>query len=170
MIATRTFLALALVAPLFAEPAMTDRITPEQLAAKPQESPLLALPQLKSPDEAKVKSSSKESIIAQSDILTDGSRWTLVPKGAVLHTPSSMAAKVGGSPMGQLVPWADFLAANPAWITTEEISYDQACGKIPLSLEHTNFWPKQGKVVVAVHLGGPISVKNAAAPTTNAAR
>jgi hypothetical protein len=168
MILTRSFLALALVAPLLAEPAMTDRITPEQLAAKDQQSPLLALPQLKSPDEVKVKNSADESLLGTSDILSDGTHWTLVPKGAVLHTPAAMAKRVGVEPVGQLLVWSDFLNVNRAWLQAEEISYEQATGKIPLVAEHAAFWPKQGKVIVAVHLGGPISVRTS--PPSPAAR
>ena len=101
----------------------------------------------------------EQSLIKQSDILHDGSNWTIVPKGAVLHVPAPMTPRVGAKPLGTLLSWADFLMANRGWILTEEISFDQAAGKQPLPEARRQFWPTQTKVIVAVHQGGPISVR-----------
>lgn len=166
MIASRVFLAsLVLTSSLFAADVITLPTTPEQLAARGNESPIQGLTPLKSPTEAKVVSAASQSFIGQSEILSDGTRWTLLPKGSLLHVPGSMSSRIGTKPSsGQLVVWADFLAANRAWIASEEVSFDQASGKTAIAADHSAFWPKQGKVIVAVHQGGPISVK--AAPTT----
>lgn len=138
-------------------------------AANPPASPFSALPQVPPKEDAEktVVRVSEESILDRSDILSDGTRWTLVPKGAVLHLPAKLAERVGDRPTGTLVGWHDFLAANRNWLAAEEISMDQAAGQAPLSADRPDTWEKQGKVVVAVHLAGPISVKPApAAPAT----
>lgn len=141
-----------------AQTVLTERITPEQFAAMKKPSPLDNLPQTDATAEKQVLRSGDQSIIRQSDILTDGTHWTLVPKGAVLHVPAAMASRVGSNPAGKLLPWMDFLVANRAWISTEETSFDQAAGKVPLLAERRASWQKFNKVVVAVHQGGPISV------------
>ena len=109
--------------------------------------------------EAQVTRPEGQSLIKQSEILHDGTHWTLVPKGAVLHVPAQMGPRVGTKPIGTLLPWSDFLIANRAWIQTEEVTFDQAAGKVPLQDARKEFWLNQTKVIVAVHLGGPISVK-----------
>ncbi len=117
-----------------------------QAAAGQAEQPVVARP-------------GEQSLIKQSDVLHDGRHWTIVPKGAVLHVPGPMAPRVGAKPLGTLLSWADFLMANRGWILTEEISFDQAAGKQPLPEARRQFWPTQTKVIVAVHQGGPISVR-----------
>ena len=99
-----------------------------------------------------------ESIIAQSEILHDGEHWTLVPRGAVLHIPAQHASNVGSRPIGTLLQWSEFLAKNPAWIQARETSFDEASGEAEFPEAHVAHWPKQDRVIVAVHQGGPISV------------
>jgi hypothetical protein len=106
-----------------------------------------------------------QSLIKQSEILHDSIHWTLVPKGAVLHVPAQMSPRVGTKPLGTLLTWEEFLMANRAWIQTEEVTFDQAAGKVPLQEARQEFWKNQTKVIVAVHLGGPISVKIPATST-----
>lgn len=146
---------------LAAEPVVTDLITPEQMAALQASSPFdeLKKQQRAAEKEAKVARPEGQSLIKQSEILHDGTHWTIVPKGAVLHVPAQMRPRVGTKPIGTLLPWDDFLIANRAWILTEEITFDQASGKTPLQDVRKEFWQNQTKVIVAVHLGGPISVK-----------
>ncbi len=140
-------------------PQMTDRITPEEIAARQKSSPISALEQQVAGAEAKVARPGEQSFIKQSDILHDGTHWTLVPKGAVLHTPPAMATRVGAKPLGTLLSWNDFLLANRAWLFTEEVTFNQAAGKQPILPSRSEAWGKIGKVIVAVHQGGPISVK-----------
>lgn len=127
-------------------------------------SPFSALPQTAPAEdgEKNIVRPREESILAQSTILSDGTCWTLVPKGAVLHLPATHKARVDSKPLGSLLPWADFLARNFAWLGTCELSLDQAAGKQPLAAGLSDNWTKLGKVVVAVHLAGPVSVKPAA--------
>jgi hypothetical protein len=100
-------------------------------------------------------------------VLHDGSRWTIVPVGSVVHIPERMKSRVGATPSGELLAWQDFLALNRAWISTCEVSFEQASGKDPLPAERTAFWAKQDKIIVAVHQSGPISFRGSTeTPTT----
>jgi hypothetical protein len=161
---TSLLLLAVLAEAALAAPPMTDRITPEEIAARRKPSPLATLGQATAPPEAKVARAGGESLIKQSDILSDGTHWTLVPKGAVLHTPEALANRVGAKPLGILLSWIDFLTVNRGWLFTEEVTFNQAAGKAPIPASRTEFWQKNGKVIVAVHLGGPISVRTE--PTT----
>jgi hypothetical protein len=149
----------SLASAAFAAPAMTDRITPEEIAARQKSAPSPALVQPVAGAEVKVARPGEQSLIKQSDILSDGNNWTLVPKGAVLHIPAALSNRVGAKPLGTLLSWTDFLTVNRGWLFTEEVTFDQAAGKSPILRSRTEFWKKNGKVIVAVHLGGPISVR-----------
>lgn len=107
-----------------------------------------------------------QSIIKQSMILHDGTNWTLVPKGAVIFLPEALKNRVDVKPVGTLLPWMEFLTKNISWITTNEVSFDQAAGNVSLPAERVAFWAKQDKIVVAVHQSGPISVNIAKQPQT----
>ncbi|MCW1926158.1 hypothetical protein OKA05_26610 [Luteolibacter arcticus] len=155
-----TLLLLALANVTLAAPTMTDRITPAEIAARQKSaSPLAAIPQPAAATEAPVVRPGDQSLIKQSDILNDGIHWTIVPKGAVLHVPPAFAARVGAKPVGTLLPWIEFLTVNRNWLFTEEVTFDHAAGKKPLPPSRLEAWQKFNKVVVAVHLGGPISVR-----------
>lgn len=138
-------------------------ITPEALAKLQKTSPMTRLRQ-PAKDEVTVARPNEQSIIKQSSILHDGTNWTLVPRGAVVFVPTAQKARVDVKPVGNLLSWADFLVKNRAWITTTDISFDQAAGNEPMPAERGSFWAKQDKVVVAVHQNGPISVRVASEP------
>ena len=142
---------------LHAEPAIQEPITAAQLAAKQRGGSLTVLSQ-EAPSASPVPRSEGQSIISQSEILHDGEYWTLVPKGAVLHIPAQHASNVGSRPIGTLLQWSEFLAKNPAWIQARETSFDEASGEAEFPEAHVAHWPKQDRVIVAVHQGGPISV------------
>lgn len=144
---------------------LVARITPDALGQLQQADPMIRL-QKPAAGEAKVERPVNQSIIGQSTILHDGSRWTIVPKGAVLFIPERMKSRVNATPSGQLLAWTDFLTANRGWINTCEVSFEQAAGKDALPPERAAFWSKQDKIVVAVHQRGPISF-HAAKDTTN---
>jgi hypothetical protein len=153
----------------FAAVPIVARITPDALAKLQQESPMALLPPPPAKGESNVRRPEAQSIIKQSLILNDGKNWTLIPKGAVLFLPEAMKCRVDVKPSGPLLVWRDFLARNQAWITTNDISFDQATGKKPLQAERVAFWPKQDKVVIATHQNGPITVrvsKETQAPAT----
>jgi len=158
---TTLALLLACAGTAIASPPMSDPVTPEEMAERQKISPASTIQQAQTTAtvEAKVQRAGEQSLIKQSDILHDGSNWTLVPKGAVLHVPAQMTPRVGAKPLGTLLAWNDFLAANRAWISTEEVSFEQAAGKKPLNEDHKEYWTTQTKVIIATHQGGPISVR-----------
>lgn len=153
-----TLMLLVLANSAFAAVPILSRTTAEALAKLQQDSPMKLL-QSPPKEGAKIHRPEDQSIIKQSVILQDGTHWTLVPKGAVIYLPQAMKSRVDAKPDGTLLAWPDFLARNQAWITTHDISFDQATGNKPLQTESVAFWPKQNKVVIAVHQKGPISVR-----------
>jgi hypothetical protein len=150
---------------LAAQPIL-DRITPDGLAKLQQADSTVRL-QKPAEGETKVARPADQSIIAQSTILSDGTNWTLVPKGAVLFVPEKLKTRISDQPSGTLLSWSDFLVNNHNWITPCEISIEQATGKTPLSANRSAFWVKQEKIVVAVHQRGPISFRSAPIPISS---
>jgi hypothetical protein len=158
---------LALAGTVAAAPQMTERITPEEIAARHKSSPMAAIPKPNATGQKSVVARpGDQSLIEQSDVLNDGINWTLVPKGAVLHVPQPFTTRVGSKPLGTLLSWSDFLKVNRNWLFTEEVLFEQAAGKRPIPPSRTDAWNKLGKVVVAVHRGGPISVRHVPEPAT----
>lgn len=157
------FILCALAPCVFAQSPIIARITPSALAKLQQNNPMIRLTK-PAAGEAKVTTPANQSIIQQSMILHDGKNWTLVPKGAVIFLPDAMKARVNVKPIGNLLTFIDFITINRSWITTNEVSFDQAAGNAPLPPERVSFWAKQDKIVVAVHQSGPISVRIASEP------
>ncbi len=148
----------ALATSALAGPPVLVRITPEALAKLQQENPMLQLPK-PAVGEAKVTTPENQSILKQSMILHDGKNWTIVPKGAVVFLPETLKSRIDAKPVGKLLTFADFITANRNWITTSEVSFDQAAGNEDLPLASVTSWSKQDKLVIAVHQSGPISVR-----------
>lgn len=148
----------ALVTSALAGSPVLVRITPQDLAKLQQTSPMSSL-EKPAKNAAPTSQAVEQSIIKQSIILHDGKNWTIVPKGAVIFLPEAMKSHVDVKPVGTLLTWIDFLTKNRSWITTNDVSFNQAAGSESLPAERVAFWAKQDKVVVAVHQNGPISVR-----------
>lgn len=148
----------ALASSAFAATPVLVRVTPEALARLQQTKPMSRL-ETPTEGQAKVNRPNHQSIIAQSTILHDGKNWTLVPKGALIFLPEAMKSRVDVKPLGTLLTWTDFLTKNRAWITTNDVSFDQAAGTEAIPPERVTYWAKQDKVVIATHRQGPISVR-----------
>jgi hypothetical protein len=133
------------------------KVTAQDLANLQKRDPMIRL-EKPSADEAKVIRPVNQSIIKDSTILHDGQNWTLVPKGAVLHLPEAMKSRVNVRPVGTLLAWSDFLMKNRGWITTADVTFEQAAGTVALPEERAAHYRKLNRVVVAVHQTGPISV------------
>ena len=142
-----------------AAPQIVDRVSSEELVARRQAG-ADALARLSTAREAALPTARPEhqDVIGNSEIISCGRFWTIVPKGAVLHIPEAMAARIKGEPTGDYSPWIDFLARNRAWLETVEVSIAEASGETALPANQTERWQKNGHVVVAVHRAGPISV------------
>ena len=151
-------LILALVSTAATAAPMTDRISADALQARRAAgSPVATLAQQAEPNK-QVTRTKDQSLIKQSMIISDGQNWTLVPNGAVLHIPETLNSRINVRPVGNLLSWKEFVTRNRNWISGEEVSMRQAEGVQPIDARRIAYWPKQSKVIVAVHLGGPISV------------
>ncbi|MES2476171.1 MAG: hypothetical protein V4640_10345 [Verrucomicrobiota bacterium] len=100
----------------------------------------------------------KPTTARKSVVLHDGIHWTIVPTKAVLFLPEAMLEKVDAKPVGKLLPWSEFLAKNASWITTDEVTFDQAAGNQVVPSSQTAAWRSQEKLVIAVHHNGPVPV------------
>jgi hypothetical protein len=152
-----TLLLCALFAHTLAAKPVLCRITPEALASLQQKDPMIRLAK-PADDQAGTVGTEPQSIIKQSTILNDGKNWTMVPNGAVVHLPPALKQRVNTPPAGTLLPWLEFLTLNRSWISTSEVTFDQAAGSQALPEERTSFWTKQNSLIIAVHQNGPISV------------
>ncbi len=161
-----TIILAFLAGPSLAAQPLLPRVTAKTLAGLQSLDPMVTLVTPPA-GEAEVVRPDKQSIIKQSTILHHGTNWTIVPKGAVVFLPEEMKSRVDGVPAGTLLSWLEFLTMNRGWITTCEVTVAQATGKDPVPTERSAFWEKQNKVVVAVHQGGPITLRmNDPAPPT----
>jgi hypothetical protein len=156
----------ALTTGTFAAQPILPRIEPQELAERQCAKPMAVL-QTQAKAGGAVTHPADQSIIKQSVILHYGADWTLIPQGAVVFIPEKMKNRIIDKPTGTLIAFKDFLIKNRAWITTVEVSIDQATGAKPLPAKQAEFWSKHDKVVIAVHQNGPISMRvSKPAPTT----
>jgi hypothetical protein len=82
----------------------------------------------------------------------------LVPKGSILHIPETRAANVADLPGKQFVIWAGFLASQRAWVSTFEVTLEQARGEVAIPVDKIEAFKKGNSIVVATFRGGAISV------------
>lgn len=153
-----TLLLCAMALSAHAAQPVLVRVTAKTLADLQARDPMIRLV-TPAEGEAKVVRPHNQSLIGQSTILHDGANWTLVPNGALVFLPEALKSKVNAKPVGTLLPWAEFLTKNSAWISTSEVSFDEAAGNKEIPSERSSQWAKQDKAVVAVHQAGPISVQ-----------
>lgn len=154
------FLALAAGASA-AQPVLV-RVTPEDIARLHQKDPMIRMekPTTSTPPIVRPEES---ALVKESTILHDGSNWTMVPNGAVIHLPESQRGHINARPVGNLMSWRDFLAKNSSWLSTRDISFDQAAGNEKISPTQLADWREGEKIVIAVHQKGPIRMKLAMA-------
>ncbi|MEI6654048.1 MAG: hypothetical protein WCP45_04715 [Verrucomicrobiota bacterium] len=140
-------------------PVMQDAVTHEQLAQRlpriQQEDPMKRLPESTGENPAK---NPPEDLFSQSDVLCFGGMATLVPKRAILQVPKPLASRMQFLRGSTLMGWSEFYAKNRGWITTVDVSRAQAEGNEPLAADVTTRLKDSTALVVATHLGGPISV------------
>ena len=106
-----------------------------------------------------IRSGKTESLVNRSSTLSHGKHWTFVPKGSLLHVPLNYKDRVDGERNGTLLPWAQFLAKNRTWVHAQDVTLAQARGDVPFTEDEVKVYKNNGRVVVAVCHGGPISVK-----------
>ncbi|MCF7676297.1 MAG: hypothetical protein K9N23_15865 [Akkermansiaceae bacterium] len=99
-----------------------------------------------------------KDILEKSEILCFGGVATLVPKYALLGIPAKFKARTKIANGARVLPWVEFLAKNRSWISTVEVTADEAAGRQMLPAKTQQAVVDCGNVVVATHLDGPISV------------
>lgn len=157
--------ALLLIIPLLtplaqAAPGERDEIAPLDidLARLTNHRAFQRLQASREPTDQAIRTAGEPSRPSRSLILTDGTHWTLVPRGAVLHLPGKLADRVDARPVGTLLPWNRFLEHNQDWLRTEELTLRQAEGVHAIHPRRVQSWPRQDKLVVGVHRGAPVHV------------
>jgi len=107
-----------------------------------------------------------QDLLSRSDIVCFGGAATLVPKRAILQIPKNLTDRMRIQPGVRIKTWSDFYAVNRGWITTVEVSREQAEGRRPLAEEMKTRIVKSGNLIVATFQGGPISVLPLKIPAT----
>ncbi len=148
----------ALASCAFGTTPILECVTPEALLKSRQIDPMSHM-EKPSDDVLSASRQQSKSLIDQSTILCFGGNWTLVPPNAVIHLPAALKARVNTTPSGTMLPWVEFLTKNTNWITTNEVTFDQAAGNESIPAARMAFLNQQDKVVVAVHQNGPISIQ-----------
>lgn len=161
-----TGLCFLLVAPASAQPAgnaapkpMRDALSQAELSRQRRQAeltdPMRDLVKSDATDPS--KTSLPQDLISRSDILCFGGLATLVPKFAIVFTPSQLADRIGMRPGAKIVPWLEFYAANRGWLSTVEVTLAQAEGSEPIGEKTAERIQKGGNLTVATYQGGPIS-------------
>lgn len=98
-----------------------------------------------------------KDLVSQSDVISYNGQATLVPKNSILSKPASFEARLKFNPGDKIVTWSEFYAANRAWITSVEITMEEAKGTKPLPESTTKQLSKSRNLLVTTFSGGPIS-------------
>jgi hypothetical protein len=159
-------ISLLLLLPLLAHaetqqtPKFRDAATHEQLVKKLKRSdqydPMKSLKTVEGEDPS--KHNQPLDLLEQSDVICFNGLATLVPKRAILATPSNHKDRLSIQPGVRVVGWSEFFAQNRGWITTVEVTRVQAEGNSALSEETAERIGKSRNLIVATFSGGPISV------------
>ena len=139
---------------------MRDAATHEELVARKKAEGEPALPEGMKPCQGAdpSKTGRPGDLIGRSDLLCHGGVATLVPKRALLAVPERFRARMAMLDGARVVTWDEFLALHRDWITTVEVTLDEAGGRALLPDHTVRRVAESGNVVVATFLGGPISV------------
>jgi len=121
-----------------------------------QADPMRNMPPAKGVDPSTVNQ--PKDLVASSDILCFGGIATLVPKRAIMNIPKNLQDRLKFLPGSKIKSWADFFALNRGWITTVEVSREQAEGNKALDEKIADRVSKSANLIVATYKGGPISV------------
>ena len=139
---------------------MRDAATHDQLVAKmrsvQEKDPMKNLQPVNTPDPT--KANPPTHLLSDSDILCFDGRATLVPKHAIINRPINLENRLKYQEGAKILSWLDFYSLNRGWITTMEVTRNQAEGNQPLAKETAEQVRKSLNLVVATYQGGPISV------------
>ncbi len=158
-----------LAVPLFAV-EMRDIASHEQLSqrlrASEQRDPMKNLAPAEGEDPS--KAARPADLLATSEVLCFNGVATLVPKGAVLAVPANLKARTGFQAGARIVPWQQFYVNNRNWLSTAEVSFEQAAGRKELPEGLRNQLEESRTIIVATMRQGPISVNPFEPPAEDA--
>lgn len=97
-------------------------------------------------------------LISRSDIICFNGLTTLVPKKSIITVPKNYEGRLKHIPGSKLVSWKEFYESNRGWITTVEITRQQAAGVSSLNEETSKRVSLSKNLMVATLHGGPISL------------
>ncbi|MFC4993069.1 hypothetical protein [Rubritalea tangerina] len=95
-----------------------------------------------------------------SEILVSGKYHTLVPKGSILFLPERHKKRVANAPTGDYISLKKFISKNYAWLSTHEVTLEQARGTAPLPEQKMKTLQQSGRVIIAQYKKNPISVRS----------
>lgn len=139
----------------FRDAATHDQLV-QSLRKIQNKDPMKKLESIEGEDPSKVNVPA--NLLERSDIICFGGYATLVPKRAILRAPARFERYLELKPGAKIVGWSDFYAKNRGWITTVEVSRDQAKGAAAIAEKTEERIGKSSNLVVATLMGGPISV------------
>lgn len=149
-------LALHAQAPRIRDAATHDELVQTHRQAQ-QANPMQKLAGAQAP--APATAEPIPDLISRSDILSLNGLATLVPKRAILNQPKSISSRINNYQQGsKIVAWLDFFQSNRGWITTVEVTREQAEGSQPIDEKVVENYQKSSNLVVATFQGGPVSV------------
>ncbi len=99
-----------------------------------------------------------DDLLEHSIVLSYRGAAALVPKGAIIVYSEKYKSRLQRSPGDKLGEFIDFVAENRSWLSTHEVSFLQAQGKVPLDAKAKAQMTKAGNVVVATFRGNPIQI------------
>lgn len=105
------------------------------------------------------KHPSQNSILVGSDILRSGGYWTFVPKGALLIVPEAYKTRVNNGQGGDFITFTKFAVKNRGWLTTHEVTLEQARGNAKIDGKVREVLQGSGRVVISTLRGGAITVR-----------
>ena len=106
-------------------------------------------------------------ILEYSDFLGYDGNYVILPKGSVIHVPTSLTQHVLQKPEGQMMSWMDFSSRYRGLVTVLQVTMKQVTGEVAIPADRIEAAAKTNCLVVAVFEGSPITVLKAADPETS---
>ena len=142
--------------PVYRDAETHDHIV-KKLAVSQKSNPMAKLAESKGEDPS-VKNRPQD-LISSSDIISYNGYTTLVPKHAIIQIPENYKSRINKHVSGyKVIGWFEFYKLNRGWITTVEVSKDQAEGRKPLNEDLRESFKKNSNMIVATYSTGPISL------------
>lgn len=148
-------LALPLFAGEMRDIASHDQLS-QRLRASEQRDPMRNLAPAEGEDPT--KAARPADLLATSEVLCFNGVATLVPKGSVLAIPANLKTRTGFQAGARIVPWQQFYLNNRNWLSTAEVSFEQAAGHEELPEGLRQKLEESRTIIIATMRQGPISV------------